>query len=92
MDLQTSIECVNNADGYPGVVVYDNETLPISSHHGAAQAVGHGDGPGPHSSVVVFQSARDEDNEDSTTLWASPQTFRDSNGSLEDEVDEDGQL
>ncbi|AWP19915.1 Hypothetical protein SMAX5B_008162 [Scophthalmus maximus] len=37
-------------------------------------------------------TARDEDNEDSTTLWASPQTFRDSNGSLEDEVDEDGQL
>lgn len=30
MILQMSIQCVDNADGLPGVVVFDDKTFPIS--------------------------------------------------------------
>lgn len=32
MLLQISTECVENADGFPGVVVYDDKTFPIFYH------------------------------------------------------------
>lgn len=31
MMLQISVECVDNALGIPGVIVYDDVTFPISS-------------------------------------------------------------
>lgn len=31
MILQLSIQCVENADGCPGVIIYGDETFPITS-------------------------------------------------------------
>ncbi|CAB1450167.1 unnamed protein product [Pleuronectes platessa] len=88
-DLPISIECVDNAAGCPGVVIYDDETFPISSDQDATHETASGDGQGPGSSVTVFQLDCYAGEDYIVTLEDPPEIVTDSDASLEDEVDED---
>ncbi|KAF1376534.1 hypothetical protein PFLUV_G00212480 [Perca fluviatilis] len=78
---EISIECVENADGFPGVVIYDDKTFPIPSQ----QDVIEWHASGSYSSVRPFQIAHD-DNEDPATLdWDPPETDSNLPPSLQEE-------
>ncbi|KAK5853056.1 hypothetical protein PBY51_006878 [Eleginops maclovinus] len=48
------IQCVDNVDGFPRVIIYGDETFPFSHQQDTAQQPFPGDGP--YSSVQPFQS------------------------------------
>ncbi|KAM6906143.1 uncharacterized protein PEZ65_017439 [Lycodopsis pacificus] len=69
---EISIECVVNADGVPGVVVYGDRTFAISSEQDTVvERTASGDGLGPYSSVRPFQVAHYE-NEDPAAQDLAP--------------------
>ncbi|CAJ1078216.1 hypothetical protein PFLUV_G00212480 [Xyrichtys novacula] len=61
-----STECVDSAEGYPGVIVYDDLTFPISPPQSASD-----DEEGPYSSVRPFQTTSDDGDEEG---WDLPET------------------
>ncbi|KAK9531656.1 hypothetical protein VZT92_011066 [Zoarces viviparus] len=65
--LPISIECVDNAEGFPRVIIYGDETFVISYQQGAAFGAGHG----ANSSVRPFQSPHHED-EETAMEWDPP--------------------
>lgn len=85
MILQISIECVDNASGSGGVIVYDNKTVPFSSQQDA-----RGWTASDYSSVQPFQSDHDE-NEDIAVDCEPAETDSNSLASLQEEEEEDGE-
>ncbi|KAE8286929.1 hypothetical protein D5F01_LYC14885 [Larimichthys crocea] len=68
-----SNECVDNASGSGGVIVYDDKTFPISSQQNARERTASDVGQGSYSSVRPFQPDYDE-NEDTAVEWDPPET------------------